>query len=240
MQSLTSARFTGKLAAIDTSTALGSVALYDQGEFVAGDEQRVRNAHGEALMPMLTALFARVAWRPGDVGRWGVGIGPGSFTGLRIALGTVKGIVLGTGADVIGVTSLDAIVFGVDAEPDEVVVATLSAMKGELFVQAWMHGAALGDAAHVRPGAVWDWIDGLGDRALATRRVVLVGEAAGEVDVAPAIVAGRHVRLVSEAPHDTPRASVVGAIAASRSPDDVHALEPAYVRPPDITRRAAS
>ena len=47
-----------RLAAIDTSTALGSVALVEDGRLVVEDSRRVSNAHGESLLPMVSALFA--------------------------------------------------------------------------------------------------------------------------------------------------------------------------------------
>src|SRR5438445_8522422 len=132
--------FSRRLAAIDTSTALGSIALYDRGELVAEETQRVSNAHGESLLPMVDALFTRVGWRARDVVRWAVGVGPGSFTGVRIGVATVKGIVLSTRAEAVGVTSLDALAEGIALPDDEALASVLFAMKGELFVQARVAG----------------------------------------------------------------------------------------------------
>lgn len=222
--------FAGKLGAIETSTALGSIALYDRGRLVAEDERRVSNAHGESLLPMVDALFARVGWRPADVARWAVGIGPGSFTGVRIGVSTVKGIALATGAEVVSVTSLEAILEGVAAEAGELVVAMLSAMKGELFVQTFRDGTSVAPPAYVKTQDVPDWLAGLG-----TPKLVLVGDGALELSAEPWPSGWRFVR---DPPHDVPRARVIGQMALSRLPDPSE-VEPMYVRPPEITKKRA-
>jgi tRNA threonylcarbamoyladenosine biosynthesis protein TsaB len=223
----------GKLAAIETSTELGSVALYDDGELVAQDERRVSNAHGESLLPMVTALFESVGWSPRDVRRWGVGVGPGSFTGVRIGVATAKGIALATGAELVGVTSLEALVDGLDVPASVTVIAALSAMKGELFLEAWRGGASLGEAAYVKAGLIGAWF---AERCAG--EAVLVGEAAREItpEMVEGSSPGATCRWVATPPHDLPRATVVGRIAASRAPAPLADLEPYYVRAPDITR----
>jgi tRNA threonylcarbamoyl adenosine modification protein YeaZ len=219
---------TRRLAAIDTSSALGSVALFEGDSLVAEDARRVSNAHGESLLPMVSALFDRVGWRPGDVERWGVGIGPGSFTGTRIALSTAKGIVLATGAELVGVTSLDAIADGLTALPGEAIASVLAAGKGELFVQVRLGDAWLLAPAHVPVADVAARVAA----AAGAAPVVVAGEATREVDWSSM---GARARLVTEAPHDLPRASAVGRIALRRAADDAEELEPVYVRPPEIT-----
>ncbi len=215
-----------RLAAIDTSTALGSVALVEDGRLVAEDCRRVSNAHGESLLPMVSALFASVGWTPPDVARWGVGVGPGSFTGCRIGVATVKGIVMATGAEVVGVTSLDALASGLD--DGDLVVSVVWGGKGELFLQAKRFGEFVVAPSHMR-------ITDIATRVVAIApagRVVVAGEAAAEVDWTP--LAGR-VSLVVEPPHDAPRAAVIARIAGVGAPEDADALEPLYVRPPEIT-----
>ena len=221
--------FSGKIAAIDTSTALGSVALWEGGAVIAEDERRVSNAHGESLLPMVDALFARVGWTARDVGRWGVGVGPGSFTGVRIGVATVTGIVMATGAEVVGVTGLDARAAGIEAEA---VASVIFAMKGELFVQA-----RVGDAIAVPPTNVRIEESAALLARVACARMVIAGEAAALVpDVGLPFAVERRMA----APHDLPRASAIARIAAMRAAEDVDAVEPVYVRAPDITKPKSS
>ncbi|MGD0524613.1 MAG: tRNA (adenosine(37)-N6)-threonylcarbamoyltransferase complex dimerization subunit type 1 TsaB [Polyangiaceae bacterium] len=221
-----------RLAAIDTSTPLGSIALFEDGVLLAEEARRVSNAHGESLLPMVSALFERVGWTARDVARWAVGVGPGSFTGLRIAVATAKGIALATGAELVGVTSLEALAFGLEGE---IVVSLLGAGKGELFVQAWresMAGPAVLGPSHLRTGDVAARLAAL---ATAGERLRVAGEASAEVDWS---ALGERVERVAGPPHDLPHASAVGRIALGRATEDADALEPVYVRPPDITMPA--
>ena len=231
-----------KLAAIDTSTALGTVALFENGALVLEAEQRVSNAHGESLLPMVDALFTRAGWLPRDVRRWAVGIGPGSFTGVRIGVATVKGIALATGAEVVGVTSLDALAFGIVAREGEAVVAVVNAsaakggvrvpegrvLRAELFLQ--VTGATIRAPLHVKSDEAAQLLNGLTNGTCT--RLLLVGEGAMLIDRA-ALAIPHEVR--AEIPHDLPRAVNVGRAAMGRAPDDASALEPLYVRAPEIT-----
>src|SRR5262249_34879827 len=152
----------------------GSVALYEGERLVAEDVRRVSHAHGESLLPMIDALFAKVGWKPADVGRWCVGVGPGSFTGVRIAVATVKGIVLGTGAEVAPVTSLEALaaLVGDDTKP---IVAAVDAIRGELYVQ--VAGNVRSEPVCLRPEAIASFVESVAPQR-AEPDVVLVGEAA--------------------------------------------------------------
>jgi tRNA threonylcarbamoyladenosine biosynthesis protein TsaB len=212
-----------RVAAIDTSTALGSVALVEDGRLVAEDSRRVSNAHGESLLPMVSALFSGAGWVPADVARWGVGIGPGSFTGCRIGVATVKGIAMATAAEIVGVTSLDALAFGLDGA--DLVVSVVAGGKGELFLQARRRGQVVLAPSHMRIADVGPRLATLAPSG----RVLVAGEAASQVDWGPL---GGRVSLLVDAPHDAPRAAQIALAAA---PLDADLLEPLYVRPPEIT-----
>ena len=200
------------VCAIETSTALGSVVLYDGDTLLGDEEARVSNAHGESMMPMIDRVLARANVKPRDVRRWCCGIGPGSFTGVRIAVATVKGIALGTGAELVGVTSLDALAASIEAPPGTTLVAVLEAIRGEVFV-----GAENREPACIRPEQLAEWLD-VGDLS----GVVLVGDAASRIEAQCV----RHPGL--------PHAREVGKIGRSRAPTSD--LEPVYVRAPEITQ----
>lgn len=213
-----------RVAALDTSSALGSVALFEGGAPIAARSQRVSSAHGESLLPMVASLFEAVGWSPRAVSRFIVGVGPGSFTGTRIGVATVKGIALATGAEVVAVTSLDALADGCDAEA--IVVSVIAALRGELFVQALRGGELLLPPSCVRIAEVGDLIGGLPEGPL-----VLAGEACAQV-----VLPRAHTKRV-DPPHDLPRAEALFRAATARGlpPVDLGALEPLYVRPPEIT-----
>ncbi len=212
-----------KLAAIETATPLGSIALFDRGSLVAEESHRVSNAHGESLMPMVDALFRRTGWKPAEIERWAVGIGPGSFTGVRIGVATVKGITLVTGADVVGVTSLDTLGWDL-AAPRRFVASVLHAGKGEVFLQVLRGPELVLEPCHVKLDRVEARL-----APFAAEGLLVVGEGARDL----VLPTGCEVR--SDPPHDLPRASVSGVIAMHRAADDADTLEPLYVRAPDIT-----
>ncbi len=226
-----------RICGVDTSTALGSVALVEDGVVVAEDARRVSNAHGESLLPMIDEVFAKAGWKPADVARWCVGVGPGSFTGVRIGVATVKGIVLATGAELVGVGSLEAMAALVpdagSGERARVILSAVDAIRGELYVQAL--GAVRSEPVCLRPEAIGAWLDGLTDAP----EVVVVGEAAAKIPPLP----GRSVvGSFTSGEHALPHARGVALVGRSLPPVAPALLEPVYVRPPEITtpKRPAS
>lgn len=250
-----------KLCAIDTSTSLGSVVLYDGEQVLAEGAARVSNAHGESLLPMMSHVFETAGWKPSDVARWAVGVGPGSFTGARIAVATVKGIVLGTGAEVVPVGSLEAMAASaLDAIPPEsrdglVVVPMLDAIRGEVYVQAIGAGdgrdgpdprTRRSAPACVPPDRFVAWLVSVVpiEELAAASGMVFVGAASERVawpsnedTVEATLLSALPVRRLDREEHAFPHARGVAIVARGRAPVDPNDLEPTYVRPPEITTK---
>jgi tRNA threonylcarbamoyladenosine biosynthesis protein TsaB len=213
-----------RTVALDTSTEWGSIALFEDGALIAEPVEWVSDRHGESLILKLDEALAATGWLPGDIETWIVGVGPGSFTGVRTAVATVKGIAIATGANVIPVGALDALAGGLDVAQDAIVVAALPAMKGELFLQARQNGHHRWGPHHVKIDEVSAHV------AAHAGNLVLVGGGAS-------LVTQWHFEppplMIVAPPHDRPRADRIGHFGLALQPVDLDAIEPLYVRPAD-------
>jgi tRNA threonylcarbamoyladenosine biosynthesis protein TsaB len=99
-----------KVFAIETSTMLGGVAIIDDASgLIAEVRLNIRATHSERLMPGIDHLMKQSAIELSDIDVFAISIGPGSFTGLRIGLSTVKGFSFATGKPIVAVPTLEAL-----------------------------------------------------------------------------------------------------------------------------------
>lgn len=123
-----------KVLAMDTSTLTGSVALVEDELVLSEVLSFVRANHSEALLPLVDDVLKRAHSRLDDVDLLAVGVGPGSFTGVRIGVSLAKGLRLATGKRLAGVSSLEA-VMSASTGVEGLLLAVLDAKRGELFAQ---------------------------------------------------------------------------------------------------------
>ena len=98
-----------KILAIDTSTDYLSVAITDGNRTLARFHRKVGRRHSDLLVPTIKSLVKRCGMRPEDLSALFVGVGPGSFTGLRIGVATIKAMAYALRIPIVAVGSLDAI-----------------------------------------------------------------------------------------------------------------------------------
>ena len=100
------------LIALDTATRWAGLALYDgDSGLLAESGWQSANRHTEELMPAVAQIMARAGAGAGDLEAVAVALGPGSFTGLRVALAAAKGLALTLGIKIIGVPTLDVVAY---------------------------------------------------------------------------------------------------------------------------------
>jgi tRNA threonylcarbamoyladenosine biosynthesis protein TsaB len=185
--------------------------------------------HAERIFGAIEEVIAAAGVARPAIDALGCDVGPGSFTGVRVAVASAKGIAMALGLPVAGVTSLEAMAaaaWGEHAAPGDLVVSTLDAKKDEIFLAAFdapLAGPRV-PAQHLPREAVWDAIAPLA----AARRIVVVGEVAEQIEAL-------RPHLARGAALDLPDAVWIGRVAAARlgAGDDAALLEPLYVRAPD-------
>jgi tRNA threonylcarbamoyladenosine biosynthesis protein TsaB len=196
--------------AFDTATAVATSALVDAGSNGHLEVLGERCSRAQTLLEDVDALLRQAGAHPSDLDRLVVGVGPGSFTGVRIGLAVARGLALSLGLPGAGVSTLTALAAGapgalpvVDAKRREV----FTLVDGEPRVLA-PQGLALGESAIC-----------VGDGAKRYRELL---EAHGAV--VPPDDDERHL----------PRARFHAALAGD--PGSVEELEPLYLRVPDAER----
>ena len=202
------------ILAIDTSTAACTAALFDgDGKCVAQRDEIIGRGHAERLVPMIEELLdGRTAKRIL------VGVGPGSFTGIRVGIAAAQGLAIGWDAGLSGMSSLALLAAG--AAPAESVAAAMKGGHGELFVQQFDGPplAASSPLLNLPPS----------DAAARISADRVIGPGAGELV---------NARGWGEAVDSWPRAS-----DALKLPEELRGLapRPLYARAPDARAREAA
>jgi tRNA threonylcarbamoyladenosine biosynthesis protein TsaB len=156
---------------LDTSSPATSCALV---ECAAGDVRPFAQAlhlppakAGDLLPEALAALCAEAGKTLAQVDALAVGIGPGSFTGLRVGLAAMKGLAYALKKPLAGASSLESLARAAAPRAGRTVVAALEARRGELFLAAFdERGARLRPDAVVQAAQLPGWLAGLADPLL--------------------------------------------------------------------------
>jgi tRNA threonylcarbamoyladenosine biosynthesis protein TsaB len=214
---------------LDTATPTARVAILDGGGAVRHAAEATAERHSSHVLPLCAEALRAVGIAPADLAGIAVGGGPGSFTGLRVGLATVKGLALPTGVPLYVVSSLQALALDILAARDGAVTAVpcLDAGKGEVYVAGYAADEDLlvretAADCRIAAGALADWL-----AALVGPTPAVAGNGA-ERHAVPgrAAVAG-------------PTAVSIGRLALLQrrrgEAANLATAVPIYGRPPDIT-----
>jgi tRNA threonylcarbamoyladenosine biosynthesis protein TsaB len=121
-----------KVLGIDTSTSCGSVGLIDDGEIISDYLLNIPVTHSERLLSAIEFVLREAHCPIGNIDGWAISLGPGSFTGLRIGVSTVKGLAFATEKPVAGVSTLDVLASQI-APTSYLICPILDARKQEVY-----------------------------------------------------------------------------------------------------------
>ena len=215
---------------IETATRTGGVAIVSEGGVLAEYTLNIEVTHSERLMSTVDRVLKDTGLQPASLDGFGVSIGPGSFTGLRIGLSTVKGLAFTTGKPVAAVPTLKALAWNTPHSRYPV-CPLLDARKKEVYAALYRYDGR--ELVQDLPETVLPLAE-LADRVAG--EVLFTGEGAR-------IFAGDIKRLFAGRAHlaplsaTVPSAASVGEIAlmmlqGGRSADP-DTLSPMYIRRPE-------
>jgi tRNA threonylcarbamoyladenosine biosynthesis protein TsaB len=215
--------------AVECATKSVGLAILDEGDVLAELYLCPGRHHAEVLLPALDKLSLMAGLEPGSMDLLACTVGPGSFTGLRIGVSTIKGLALATGKPVVGVSTLEAL--AVNAMPSPMLICPmLDARKDQVYAGVYRMGPDDLPIAE-RPDRVTHVAEFL--QELGQEQIVFLGDGAlrherliRETVKGPAILCGSGQRRIM--------ASAVGLIALRRYRSgilmDPLTLAPQYLR----------
>lgn len=188
-----------------------------------------RPGHAEQVLRLAAEVLHEAGLTFGAVDRIAVGVGPGTFTGLRIGVATARALAQASGSRLAAVSTLQALAAGAAAGTDGTVLACVDARRGEVFAAAYRGGQCLLAARAVAPDSLPSLVAALGGRphAVGDGAVRYRDALAGLADVPDDADARHHVD-----------GETLCALARHAPAVDRDTLMPDYVRAPDAARRA--
>lgn len=153
-----------RLLALDTATEACSVAILVDGRTLARFE-RAGRSHTQRMLPMVHGLMAEAGLSFAQLDGFVCGIGPGSFAGVRIGVGFVKGLALSLDRPAVGITSLAMLAQGAMEQGAQRAIACIDARMNEIYVGVYARNAdglaqSLGPARVMPPATFAEAADG--------------------------------------------------------------------------------
>lgn len=213
---------------IDSSAITAGCALYDNGKVIAEQFLNTKHTHSQTLLPMVETMLKSAEVALADVDVIAVTAGPGSFTGLRIGIASVKGMAMGAGKRCIPISTLEAIAYnfvGVDG----IICCAMDARCGQVYNALFKSEngviTRLCEDRAVKSADLYEELKKLNGR------IILAGDGAEILDKAT-----EHSFSLAPLPLRYQRGLGVCLAAEGKDSIDAAALMPSYLRLPQAER----
>ncbi len=223
-----------KLLSIDTSTKNFSLAVSENLKVVASQDVILNNVLSDSIIPSIHAILKKAKTKLSDIDGFVIGLGPGSFTSLRVGLSTVKGLAFALHKPVVGISSLDAIALNVQ-ERNRPIMVMNDARRNMMYAcrYEWKNDRLIQKTDYVLV-ELKDFIKSIPARAICIGDGIPLYRKELEKKI-------KNVSFMEEK-HQYPRAKHLVPLAIQRfqekKTDDVSQLVPIYLYPEDcqVTR----
>ena len=203
-----------KVLAFDTSSKALSVALLEEENRLAELTLTIKKTHSITLMPTIEFLMASIDWKPTDLDRIVVAEGPGSYTGLRIAVATAKTLAQTLKIDLVGVSSLLALV---PEEIEGLAIPVMDARRNHVYAGFYQEDQLVYPEGHLSFEAVLE-------RAKGAEKVTFLGEVeAFREQIQEALPNAQMVETL-------PDAVRIGRLGLTKEAVSVHGFVPNYLK----------
>ncbi|MBR2025239.1 MAG: tRNA (adenosine(37)-N6)-threonylcarbamoyltransferase complex dimerization subunit type 1 TsaB [Clostridia bacterium] len=128
-----------KILAIDSTANTSTVALLENETLLGIYTANTKNTHSEVLLPMVKHLLSTLNVSNDQIDAYAVSNGPGSFTGVRIGVATVKGLAFGTNKKCVEVSTIEALAENLEGF-DGIICPIMNARRGQVYTGAFLNG----------------------------------------------------------------------------------------------------
>ena len=213
------------ILAMDTSSLTATVAVLCDDRLLGEYTLSNKLTHSQTILPMTESLLSNLNMAIDDIDVFSVCVGPGSFTGLRIGMATVKTFAHTLCKPIIGISSLDALAYNFFCNSDYIISPMIDSRRNEVYNALYENGQKFVDDRALHIDKLLDELKDkkvifAGDGALVQKETILSHNNPNW------IIAPQHLLL--------PKASSVAYCALGRTQsnlfDDAFTLNPVYLR----------
>ena len=203
-----------KVLAFDTSSKALSLAILEDKQVLAETTINIKKNHSITLMPAIDFLMASLDWTPKDLDRIVVAEGPGSYTGLRIAVATAKTLAHTLNIELVGMSSLLALV---PYQQEGLFVPLMDARRNNVYAGFYENAKPVMPEAHLPFERVIELIEG-------ASQVTFVGE------VGPFVEQIQEHLPRTNFKETLPNAANLALLAWDKEADSLHDFVPNYLK----------
>ena len=203
-----------KVLAFDTSSKALSLAILEDKQVLAETTLNIKKNHSITLMPAIDFLMASLDWTPKDLDRIVVAEGPGSYTGLRIAVATAKTLAHTLNIELVGMSSLLALV---PYQQEGLFVPLMDARRNNVYAGFYENAKPVMPEAHLSFERVTELIKG-------ASQVTFVGEVGPFVEQIQAHLPRTNYK------ETLPNAANLALLAWDKEADSLHDFVPNYLK----------